>query len=232
MRHKRRANNISRDPAHRGAMVKNLVVSLFEHERIKTSPRKATAARGLAEKLITLGKRGTVHARRLAISRLGNKAAVRKLFTELGPRYAGRNGGYTRVLRLPETIRLPQSEAANTFKRGYGRRLGDGSAQVYLELVEAEVSPRAHSSAERRANRKRRRRDFFEGTEKPKKEADSGSETPEGAEIPGATEEKKPKKKTKAKKVDDEKAKEPKKKSKSAKKPGAKKKSTRKKKAD
>jgi len=161
MRHRTRANNISRNPDHRDAMIRNLVVSLFDHERIRTTPRKAKAARELAESLITLGKKGTLHARRLALARLAqNKPMIRKLFAELGPRYQGRSGGYTRVIRLPQTIRLPQSEAAHTFKRAHGRRLGDGAPQVYLELVEAEVSPRKHKPSERRAGRIRRRREF------------------------------------------------------------------------
>ena len=234
MRHRRRANNLSRDPSHRDAMLKNMVVSLFRHEKIKTSPAKAKAARMLAEKMITLGKKGTLHARRLAISRLGNKAAVRKLFTELGPRYQGRSGGYTRIMRLPNTIRLPASEAASTFKRSYGRRLGDGSEQVYLQLVEAEVSSREHSTSARRARRKKRRTDFFESGAKPEKKAaeadaaDAKAPEEEKAEAKveaaeAVAEEKAPKKAKKAKKEAEEssepkKAKKPKKAAKKAKK--------------
>jgi len=188
MRHRRRANNLSRDPSHRDAMLKNMVISLFRHEKIKTSPAKAKAARMLAEKMITLGKKGTLHARRLAISRLGNKAAVRKLFTELGPRYQARSGGYTRIMRLPDTIRLPASEAASTFKRAYGRRLGDGSPQVYLQLVEAEVSSREHSTSARRTKRKKRRAEFFESGAKPERSAPAVEEEKVDAAVEAAVE--------------------------------------------
>ena len=124
MRHRVAGYKLSRSKDQRRALRRNLVKQLFEHERIRTTQAKAMAARGLAERLITLAKRGNeagednmVHARRLAASRLSDAQAVKKLFDDIAPRYENRNGGYTRVIKL-------------------GPRKGDSAEMVLLELVE------------------------------------------------------------------------------------------------
>ena len=123
-------------------MLRNIVISLFKEERITTTPQKAKAARRLAEKLVTLGKKGTIEARRRAYQVLANKPAVSKLFRILGPRFKERPGGYTRIIRLPGTIRVTEDDASHEFKI-HGRRLGDWASQVVLEFVEAEMPERA-----------------------------------------------------------------------------------------
>lgn len=109
-------------------MLRNMVTSLFEYERIMTTKPKAKEARKLAEKLITLAKQGTLHARRLAISKLGNnKEIVKKLFDTLAPRYAERKGGYTRIMAT--------TRGKNCAGAPY--RLGDNADMCYFELVDA-----------------------------------------------------------------------------------------------
>jgi len=117
MRHRKAGRKLGRSSGHRKALYRNLIIELFRHERIKTTEAKAKAIRPLAEKLITLGKRGDLHARRLAAARLNDPFAVKKLFEELAPRYEDRPGGYTRILKL-------------------GRRQGDGAEMAIIELVE------------------------------------------------------------------------------------------------
>jgi large subunit ribosomal protein L17 len=117
MRHQKTRNKLSRDSAHRKALLMNLSKELIDHERIETTQAKAKAVRPEVEKLITLAKRGDLHARRQALSTLSqDKFAVHKLFAELGPRYAGRPGGYTRILKL-------------------GPRRSDATEMVFIELV-------------------------------------------------------------------------------------------------
>src|SRR5918999_6484947 len=101
MRHQKQRHKLSRDSAHRRALLRNLCREVIEHERIRTSQAKAKAVKPRVEKLITLGKRGDLHARRQALSELGqDKFIVHKLFEEVAPRYADRPGGYTRILKL------------------------------------------------------------------------------------------------------------------------------------
>jgi large subunit ribosomal protein L17 len=101
MRHQRNRNKLGRDSAHRKALLSNLSREVIDHERIRTTHAKAKALRPEVEKLITLGKRGDLHARRQAMAALGqDKFVVYKLFEEIAPRYADRPGGYTRVLKL------------------------------------------------------------------------------------------------------------------------------------
>ncbi|MDE0421926.1 MAG: 50S ribosomal protein L17 [Gammaproteobacteria bacterium] len=121
MRHRKSGRQLNRTSAHRKAMFANMSVSLFEHEVIKTTVPKAKELRRVAEPLITLAKNDTVANRRLAFSRLRSKAAVGKLFTEIGPRYGDRPGGYTRIL-----------------KAGY--RKGDAAPMAYIELVGRELA--------------------------------------------------------------------------------------------
>ena len=117
MRHQRKRHQLSRDPAHRKALLANLSKEVIEHERIKTTEAKAKAVKPELEKLITLAKRGDLHARRQALAALGqDKFAVYKLFEEVAPRYSAREGGYTRILKL-------------------GPRRSDSTEMVLLELV-------------------------------------------------------------------------------------------------
>src|SRR5213593_1468183 len=117
MRHQKTRNKLSRDAAHRKALLMNLLKEIIEHERIKTSAAKAKAVRPEIEKLITLAKRGDLHARRQALSSLSqDKFAVHKLFVEVAPRYAQRAGGYTRILKLAP-------------------RRSDATEMVFIELV-------------------------------------------------------------------------------------------------
>lgn len=117
MRHAKKRNKLGRDSAHRKSLMANLSKELIDHERIKTSQAKAKAAKPEIEKLITLAKRGDLHARRQALSVLRNdKFAVHKLFEEIAPRYAERPGGYTRIIKI-------------------GPRKSDSTEMVFLELV-------------------------------------------------------------------------------------------------
>ncbi len=117
MRHRRKKGKLSRRTAHRRALLLNLSKQLITHERIKTSQAKAKAVKPEVEKLITLAKRGDLHARRQALSTLGqDKFTVHKLFEEVAPRYGERPGGYTRIVKL-------------------GPRRSDSTEMVYLELV-------------------------------------------------------------------------------------------------
>ena len=117
MRHRKAGRKLGRSSGHRRALYRNLVTELFRHERIKTTEAKAKAIRPRAEKLITLGKQGTLHARRLAAGRLNDQEILKKLFDEIAPRYQEREGGYTRILKL-------------------GSRQGDNALMVLIELVE------------------------------------------------------------------------------------------------
>ena len=117
MRHQKAKGKLSRDSAHRKALMMNLSKEIIEHERIETTAAKAKAVKPEVEKLITLAKRGDLHARRQALSTLAqDKFAVHKLFEDLAPRYAERPGGYTRILKL-------------------GPRRSDSTEMVYIELV-------------------------------------------------------------------------------------------------
>jgi large subunit ribosomal protein L17 len=117
MRHKRDRRKLSRSASHRKALLMNLSREVIDHERIETTEAKAKAVKPEIEKLITLAKRGDLHARRQALSQLGqDKFVVYKLFEEIAPRYEDRPGGYTRILKI-------------------GRRPSDATEMVYLELV-------------------------------------------------------------------------------------------------
>jgi large subunit ribosomal protein L17 len=121
MRHRKSGRHFNRTSSHRQAMFKNMAVSLFEHEIIKTTLPKAKELRMVAEPLITLAKEDSVANRRLAFSRTRSKEAVGKLFTELGPRYQERTGGYLRILKC-------------------GFRAGDNAPMAYVELVDRPVA--------------------------------------------------------------------------------------------
>jgi large subunit ribosomal protein L17 len=117
MRHQRAGKKLGRDSSHRKALYANLAGALIEHGRIKTTEAKAKAVKPIAEQMITLGRRGDIHARRQAIAYLRSKDVVHKLFADVGPRFAERPGGYSRIVKL-------------------GPRQGDAAEMVYLELVD------------------------------------------------------------------------------------------------
>jgi len=131
MRHRRAGKKLGRDSAHRRALHSNLAGALIEHGRIKTTQAKAKAVKPFAEQMITLGKRGDLHARRLALAELRSQDVVHQLFADVAPRFADRAGGYTRIVKL-------------------GPRLGDAAEMVYLELVDyqpAGTAPAASSTS-------------------------------------------------------------------------------------
>ena|SRR5213595_3762610 len=117
MRHQRAGKKLGRDSAHRKALYSNLAGALIEHGRIRTTEAKAKAVRPVAEKMITLGRRGDIHARRQALAYLRSQDVVHKLFSEVAPRFADRPGGYSRIVKL-------------------GPRQGDAAPMAYLELVD------------------------------------------------------------------------------------------------
>jgi large subunit ribosomal protein L17 len=117
MRHGRTGKKLGRDSAHRRALYANLACSLIEHGRIRTTEAKAKAVKPYAEKMITLGRRGDLHARRQVLAELRSQEVVHQLFSDVAPRMADRPGGYTRIVKL-------------------GPRFGDAAEMVYLELVD------------------------------------------------------------------------------------------------
>jgi large subunit ribosomal protein L17 len=130
MRHGFTGRRFSRTQSHRKAMFANMAASLIEHEQIVTTLPKAKDLRPIVEKLVTLGKRGDLHARRLAAAELRSDAAVKKLFDTLGPRYQGRPGGYLRVLKA-------------------GFRYGDAAPVAVIEFVERDTSAKGAVDRER-----------------------------------------------------------------------------------
>ncbi len=121
MRHGSTGRRLSRSSSHRSAMFANLAASLLEHEQITTTLPKAKDLRPYVEKLVTLGKRGDLHARRQVIAQIGNEQLVKRLFDTIAPRYATRNGGYLRIMKA-------------------GFRHGDNAAMAVIEFVERDVS--------------------------------------------------------------------------------------------
>jgi large subunit ribosomal protein L17 len=117
MRHHRAGKKLGRDASHRRALYANLAAALIEHGRIRTTEAKAKAVKPIAEQMITLARRGDVHARRQALAYLRSQDVVHKLFSEVGPRFADRPGGYSRIVKI-------------------GPRQGDAAEMVYLELVD------------------------------------------------------------------------------------------------
>ena len=127
MRHRRAGKKLGRDSAHRKALYSNLAGALIEHGRIKTTVAKAKAVKPFAEQMITLGKRGDLHARRLALAELRSQDVVHQLFADVAPRFVDRPGGYTRIIKL-------------------GPRNGDAAEMVYLELVDYDPAGAAPAS--------------------------------------------------------------------------------------
>ncbi|MEM1159237.1 MAG: 50S ribosomal protein L17 [Verrucomicrobiota bacterium] len=163
MRHRKRTVKLGRTTDHREAMLANLTCSLIRHNRIKTTLAKAKALRPYAEKMVTLGKKGSLHDRRIAIARLDGKVdEVQKLFTEIAPRFKDREGGYTRILKI-------------------GPRPSDASYMAYIEWVEGvssvtnaaeEESPKEETKAKKPAARKK----AADKEKAPKAEAEKKSE--------------------------------------------------------
>src|SRR5438552_14378440 len=135
MRHQKKTVKLGRTAEHRKALLANQVCSLIEHQRIKTTLAKAKAVRPLAEKMLTLGKNGSIHARRTAFSTLRHKDAVKKLFDEIAPRSTERNGGYTRIVRL-------------------GERKSDSALMAFIEWVDAAVVVEEKPDEEKKAKKK------------------------------------------------------------------------------
>ncbi len=136
MRHRVAGKKLGRNTAHRAATTRNFIVSVIVHERVVTTLPKAKWLRRSVEKVLTLGKQRTLHRYRRALAKLQNRAAVAKLFDELGPRYADRPGGYTRIVRLS------------------GRRVGDGGSRAILELVDNNVLARQLAKTTETAEKK------------------------------------------------------------------------------
>jgi large subunit ribosomal protein L17 len=146
MRHRVAGKKLGRKTAHRKSMFRNMVTSLFDKERVRTTLDRAKAVRPIAEKIITLGKRDSLHSRRQALAYVRDTAVVAKLFSTLAPRFSQRNGGYTRIIRL-------------------GFRDGDGAQMAILELIGSEFKP-----AKKEESKKGKK------VEKEEKEAAAGSE--------------------------------------------------------
>jgi len=127
MRHLKAGSKLGRQPAHRRATLRNLVTNLIEKERIQTTLLRAKAARPLAERMITLGKRDSLHARRQAAGFLMTSTATKKLFGDLAPRFSDRAGGYTRIVRT-------------------GWRIGDGAELAILEFIGSELKKKEKKS--------------------------------------------------------------------------------------
>lgn len=153
MRHLKRTAKLGRQFEHRNAMLANMVCSLIKHKRIQTTLAKAKAVRSLAEKMVTLGKSGSVHDRRLAASRLHQEDAVRILFNEIAPTQKERNGGYTRIIRLHQ-------------------RQGDAAELAILEWVDVPVGEAEAPKAEKQEK-------TAEGTEKKAKKGKKAAEAEE-----------------------------------------------------
>lgn len=128
MRHRKKTVKLGRTSAHRNELLANLVCALIDNKRIKTTLPKAKAARSLAEKMVTLGKKGTLASRRQAISILKQTDAVKELFDHIAPAFSERAGGYTRIVKL-------------------GRRMSDSSEMVLLEWVDSVAAPAVEASA-------------------------------------------------------------------------------------
>ncbi len=136
MRHQKKTVRLGRKAEHRKAMLANQVCSLIEHRRIKTTLAKAKAVRPLAEKMVTLGKNGSIHARRMAFAALRQKDAVKKLFDEIAPASTERNGGYTRIIRI-------------------GHRQSDSASMAFIEWVDATVVTEEKPAEEKKAKKEK-----------------------------------------------------------------------------
>jgi large subunit ribosomal protein L17 len=177
MRHQKKTIKLGRTAEHRKALLANQVCSLIEHQRIKTTLAKAKAVRPLAERMVTLGKSGSLHARRTALATLHHKNAVKKLFDDIAPRSAERNGGYTRIVKL-------------------GQRMSDSAPMAFIEWVDmaevVEAKPAEEEKAKRKKAEPKPKRTEPERAEPTGEESAAKEEKP--AEAPVPVEEPKPKK--------------------------------------
>ena len=163
MRHQKKRIKLGRTADHRKALLANQVCSLIAHQRIKTTLAKAKAVRPLAERMVTLGKQGSIHARRLAFSALRQKDAVKKLFDDIAPRSSERNGGYTRIVRL-------------------GQRKSDSAAMAFIEWVDAAQVVEEKPAEETKA--KRTEPEAKPKQKEPKREEPAAKEEKKAAEEP------------------------------------------------
>ena len=136
MRHQKKTIKLGRTAEHRKALLANQVCSLIEHQRIKTTLAKAKAVRPLAERMVTLGKNGSIHARRTALATLRQKNAVKKLFDDIAPKSAERNGGYTRIVKL-------------------GQRMSDSAPMAFIEWVDMAEVIETKAQQEKKAKQKK-----------------------------------------------------------------------------
>jgi large subunit ribosomal protein L17 len=176
MQHNRAGRKLGRTTAHRRAMFRNQLASLFTHERITTTLPKAKDLRPLAEKMVTLGKRGGLHARRLALRSLPDQDAVKKLFDTIAPRFKEREGGYTRIMKL-------------------GRRQGDGAEMAILEFIDfdfaqrrAEKTVAEKAATEKKASLLERAKRLVTGKGGDKTEAAKEDKTADAAPSPAESE--------------------------------------------
>ena len=139
MRHLKAGRQLSRNSAHRWALMRNLITALLREEKIQTTDPKAKELRRWADRVITLGKRGSLHARRQVLGIVQDKAVVRKLFDTIAPRFKDRPGGYTRIIKL-------------------GIRRGDAAQMALIELVSVEAEKQVRRTSEKRGRRARRRK--------------------------------------------------------------------------
>jgi len=177
MRHQKKTIKLGRTAEHRKALLANQVCSLIEHQRIKTTLAKAKAVRPLAEHMVTLGKKGSIHARRTALATLRQKSAVKKLFDDVAPRSAERNGGYTRIVKL-------------------GQRKSDSARMAFIEWVDMAEVVEKKPAEEKKAKRKEaeaKPTKLESETVTPKEEEPAAKEE-EPAEAPAPAEEPQPKK--------------------------------------
>jgi large subunit ribosomal protein L17 len=176
MRHQKKTVKLGRTAEHRKALLANQVCSLIQHQRIKTTLAKAKAVRPLAERMVTLGKKGSIHARRTALATLRQKKAVKKLFDDIAPRSAERNGGYTRIVKL-------------------GQRKSDSAPMAFIEWVDMAELVEKKAAEEKKAKRKdaESKAKKAEPEAAPKEEAPVAKEE-KSPEAPTPAEEPKPKK--------------------------------------
>jgi large subunit ribosomal protein L17 len=151
MRHQKNTRKLGRTSQHRDAMLANIVASLILHKRVKTTLAKAKTARPLAEKLVTLGKGGTLHHYRLAVAKIGQRDVVTKLFKEIAPGFRDRQGGYTRIIKL-------------------GPRQSDSATVAFLEWVDYVVETEATPAKEKAAKAEKPKKEKAEKNDKPKAE--------------------------------------------------------------
>jgi large subunit ribosomal protein L17 len=168
MRHQKKTIKLGRTAEHRKALLANQVCSLIEHQRIKTTLAKAKAVRPLAERMVTLGKNGSIHARRTALAALRQKNAVKKLFNDIAPRSAERNGGYTRIVKL-------------------GQRKSDSAPMAFIEWVDIAEVVEEKAAEEKKTKKKAvepKPGETEAQREEPPTEEEKTAETPTPAEEP------------------------------------------------